>query len=72
MNFYLNNSKNEGKTEKLKVNITSPYNMDGYDVDFKEKGVNLGTKRYSADINNKTLNFSNLNNINVGKVLDLV
>ena len=67
VNFYLNNSKNEGKTEKLKVNITSPYNMDGYDVDFKEKGVNLGTKRYSADINNKTLTFSNLNNINVGE-----
>ena len=67
VNFYLNNPKNEGKTEKLKVNITSPYNMNGYDVNFKEKGVNLGTKRYDADINNKTLTFSNLNNINVGE-----
>ena len=71
VNFYLNNSKNEGKTEKLQVNITSPYNMDGYDVDFKEKGVNLGTKRYSADINNKTLTFSNLNNINVRESISL-
>ena len=55
VNFCLNNFKNEGKTEKLKVSIISPYNMDDYDVDFKEKGVNLGTKRYDAEINNKTL-----------------
>ena len=45
--------------------------MDDYDVDFKEKGVNLGTKRYDADINNKTLTFSNLNNINVGESISL-
>ena len=71
VNFCLNNFKNEGKTEKLKVSITSPYNMDDYDVDFKEKGVNLGTKRYDAEINNKTLTFSNLNNINVGESISL-
>lgn len=71
VNFCLNNFKNEGKIEKLKVSITSPYNMDGYDVYFKEKGVNLGTKRYSAEINNKTLTFSNLNNINVGESISL-
>ena len=44
VNFYINTPYDEGKTEKLKVNITSPFNIDDYYVNFMEKGVNLGTK----------------------------
>ena len=52
VNFYINTPYDEGKTENLEVNITSPFNIDDYYVNFMEKGVNLGTKRYTSDINN--------------------
>ena len=70
VNFYINTPYDEGKTEKLKVNITSPFNIDDYYVNFMEKGVNLGTKRYTSDINNKTLTFTNLNNVNAGEYVN--
>ena len=70
VNFYINTPYDEGKTEKLKVNITSPFNIDDYYVNFMEKGVNFGTKRYTSDINNKTLTFTNLNNVNAGEYVN--
>ena len=70
VNFYINTPYDEGKTENLEVNITSPFNIDDYYVNFMEKGVNLGTKRYTSDINNKTLIFTNLNNVNAGEYIN--
>ena len=70
VNFYINTPYDEGKTENLEVNITSPFNIDDYYVDFIEKGVNLGTKRYTSDINNNTLTFTNLNNVNAGEYIN--
>ena len=32
--------------------------------------MNLGTKRYTSDINNKTLIFTNLNNVNAGEYIN--
>ena len=67
VNFYLNNPDNQGRTESLKANISSPFNIDNYKVNFKQRGVNLGTKRYSSNKKDKTLTFENKNNINVGE-----
>ena len=61
-----------GKTENLNVSITSPFEIKNYKVNFYEKGVNLGQKRYESEIKDKTLSFYNLNSINVGEKISLI
>lgn len=61
-----------GKTENLNVSITSPFEIKNYKVNFYEKGVNLGQKRYESEIKDKTLSFYNLNSINVGEEINLI
>lgn len=71
INFAISDDLREGKTENIQVNIKSPFAINNYEVEFIEKGVNLGTERYKAEKSENSISFSTLNNVNTGEEINL-
>ena len=71
INFAIADYLREGKTEKIDVNIKSPFKIDSYGIKFNEKGVNIGTDRYKIEEGEKSVHFYTLNNINVGESINI-
>ena len=71
INFAISDDLREGKTENIQVNIKSPFAINNYEVEFIEKGVNLGTERYKAEKSENSIRFSTLNNVNTGEEINL-
>lgn len=71
INFDISDDLREGKTENIQVNIKSPFAINNYEVEFIEKGVNLGTERYKAEKSENSISFSTLNNVNTGEEINL-
>ncbi|MEG1410567.1 MAG: DUF2207 domain-containing protein [Terrisporobacter sp.] len=63
--FHIGDFSNEGKIENVKLKVTSPFTINDCKVDFYQHGVNMGTDRYKFNIDNDTLSFENLNNLNL-------
>ena len=60
-----------GKTEDINVNISSPFNINNQNINFYERGLNLGTNRYEVENKGKTIYFRNLNNISDGEEISI-
>ncbi|MDU4935131.1 MAG: DUF2207 domain-containing protein [Peptostreptococcaceae bacterium] len=71
INFDISDDLREGKAENIQVNIKSPFAINNYEVEFIEKGVNLGTERYKAEKSENSISFSTLNNVNTGEEINL-
>ena len=61
----------DGKLEKLKVNVNSPFLINNAIVDFNEKGANYGTDRFDLEKNDNNVIFTNKNTIYDGEDVKL-
>lgn len=67
ISFILVSPNISGKIENLKVKVNSPFNINNINIDFKERGSNLGTDRFNLGKDKQSIYFETKNTVNPGE-----